>query len=109
MAVLTGSPPKPVIHGNPPPGLIIRNFHAGDYAVMGFMGAVMYYVGKFHRQPRKLMKYNAAVFGITGLTGGFFYAFQLSSQRLMGWRDNDKEVSKYPFRLDTLIDKIPTN
>ena len=80
---------------------------------MTIIGLGSYYVGKFHRQPRVMMSRNAWMFGVTGFIGqviysrylwvkilmktrysGFMLAFERSSHRLMGWKDNAKEVSK---------------
>ena len=43
----------------------------------------------------KLRSPNARFLGGIGFIAGFFYAYQSSTQRLMGLQENDSEVRRY--------------
>lgn len=69
MAVLTQEPPRPAIHSSPPPTLILRNIHFKEWMGVISAGAVTYFIGSFHKQPRAFRKLNRYAFGISGILG----------------------------------------
>eukprot|EP01091_Cochliopodium_minus_P018437 TRINITY_DN7480_c0_g1_i1.p1 TRINITY_DN7480_c0_g1~~TRINITY_DN7480_c0_g1_i1.p1 ORF type:complete len:134 (-),score=10.95 TRINITY_DN7480_c0_g1_i1:41-442(-) len=98
--VIKTKPKYPIIHHNPSIHLMTRNIRFGDLAEMfglTFIGAIAGYMGA---PVYRSFGTGAGVF--MGFTASLLITYNTVASRLTGFLENDKEVKKYRYRLDTL-------
>eukprot|EP01094_Clydonella_sp_ATCC50884_P018710 TRINITY_DN350_c0_g1_i1.p2 TRINITY_DN350_c0_g1~~TRINITY_DN350_c0_g1_i1.p2 ORF type:complete len:109 (-),score=40.70 TRINITY_DN350_c0_g1_i1:402-728(-) len=99
MAIIRSEPKHRVIHRSPPFGLVVRNFRFGDWTTMLGLGAVGFPLGAVCTDHRFLRIPLGCAMAFIGSCAGFVIAYQSSSLRFMGFKENDKESKKFPERL----------
>eukprot|EP01129_Flabellula_baltica_P004007 TRINITY_DN13737_c0_g1_i1.p1 TRINITY_DN13737_c0_g1~~TRINITY_DN13737_c0_g1_i1.p1 ORF type:complete len:111 (+),score=30.10 TRINITY_DN13737_c0_g1_i1:117-449(+) len=101
-------PPHPVINPNPTFKVVLKNFGLSEYLWTFCLPTVSLpysYIAARKDNPgtRKVLM----VFGaIVGLSGGFLLAYQRTSFKLMGLRENKDLVAKYSARLRLNEDRV---
>ncbi|KAI9484460.1 NADH-ubiquinone oxidoreductase complex I, 21 kDa subunit-domain-containing protein [Zychaea mexicana] len=91
--------PYPVIDTDPSFGRVVRNFRTTDYAAWaaGTAVAPAAVVGMEKFNPAAIgrsLRIPIRISALIGSFGGFLYAYQNSSLRFWGWKENAAEVAK---------------
>jgi hypothetical protein len=94
-------PNYPVIHSSPPVLLSLYNLEPGDLLRWFETVALCLSAAWISGKPFRKLNLWSALF--VGNCGGFLLCVQRSAGRLSGKLPNEKQVKKYPFRLDTEI------
>ncbi|PWN48651.1 hypothetical protein IE53DRAFT_333322 [Violaceomyces palustris] len=91
--------PYPLIDADPHFRRVVSNFRRSDYATWAgataaFPGAI-YLMELFDpTRPKKGLSSALRLSTFLGLTGGFLFAYQRSSFRFWGWRENEIEQAR---------------
>ncbi|KAF0852167.1 mitochondrial Complex I (CI) NADH:ubiquinone oxidoreductase subunit 20.9-kDa/NUXM [Andalucia godoyi] len=86
-------PSYPVINPAPTVGQTVSNFSFSDWTIAVTCPAAAGVYGYLAGKP--LPKQSAVVAALIGGLGGYFLAYQYSSARLMGLKENSREQSKF--------------
>merc|ERR1711916_250240 len=104
MSVSATPPSFPVIHEAPGPFVSLRHARFSDWVkgsvLAGAMLPVGYLIGRPIRGPVMGFMF------VAGSLAGVMFASQNASYRLMGFRENEREVSSLQYRLDR-ADQVP--
>ncbi|GMM33243.1 hypothetical protein DASC09_005680 [Saccharomycopsis crataegensis] len=92
---------------------VVRYFRSSDYGVIAastfFFPALLTAFEKaepvngksFKRPPASILRLG----GLLGLVGGFFIAYNRSTQRFWGWSENSRELAKYKAEIKSQLIK----
>ncbi|KAK6518476.1 hypothetical protein TWF506_005628 [Arthrobotrys conoides] len=90
--------PYPLIDNDPYVTRVVRYFRPSDYATIALSTAaapglyMLMEVCAPQYMGRTAVMSGMRTSGLVGLTGGFLIAYQQSSLRFWGWRENEREV-----------------
>jgi len=91
------STPYPLIDADPHFSRVVRYFRTEDYAVWAAGTAAfpsLLYIWEMADPSRSALRTPMRLGGLLGCLGGFMLAYQNSSLRFWGWRENEREQAR---------------
>ena len=93
MGYVFDQPAFPVVESDPGFWQTVQYFRTSDWQILGAASAGTMILGYYAGRPQYMHRPTMVVGGIMGAVFGFCHAYQSTSARLYGFRENAEEVA----------------